>query len=82
MKELTIEQKKKSFGGVAPVTIAWVAIAGLGILTSGINSLLNHLTGSSNQKYSGNSNFYSSSRGSAMIRMSMIPSRSNISFWV
>ena len=79
MKKLTFEQKKNLSGGVAASTIAWIAILGMSMLFSGVNSFVNNLTSSSSNS---RSSYSASSRSNMMLRMSPIPTRSTLNFWI
>lgn len=80
MKKLTFDKKRNISAGAAASTIAWIAIIGASMLFSGINNFVNSLTSSSSSN--SHSSYSALGRQNMMLRMSPIPSRSTLNFWI
>lgn len=81
MKLLKQTQKKQTYGGVFS-TAAWVAIIGIGLLVASATSLVNTVANNSQANTNNASTGVSGSRPTASIRMSAVPSRSSVNFWI
>lgn len=79
MKKLSYYKKTHTFGGSA-TTMAWVAILGMSMLFSAINTFISNITSTGNNTSSNKSNYYS--RSSTFVRMSPYPSRSAVNLWI
>lgn len=83
MQLLSQQQKNQYRGGASMSTLVWVGMVGAGLIMSSINTLVsNILNATSSNQTTSNKSYSYTSRGSAMIRMSAIPSRSAVNFWV
>ena len=80
MKLLSSTQKQETYGG-AFASGAWIAMIGGGLLLASVTSLVTTLA-TQGQPESSNSATTSGRKGNALIRMSAVPSRSSVSFWV
>ena len=80
MKKLSVDKKKKTICG-SPAMIAWVSIIGVSLALSAINTFVSNITSVNSSNYNYSKNNYSNKK-STMIRMSALPSRSAINFWV
>ncbi len=80
MKKLSIDKKKKIVCG-SPAMVAWVSIIGVSLALSVINTFVSNITSVNNSNYTYSKANYSNKK-STMIRMSAMPSRSAINFWV
>ena len=81
MTLLKQKQKKQTFGG-AFSTAAWVAMIGIGLLVASATQLVNTVAMNSNGNTNSTTTAASGSRPSATIRMSAVPSRSSVNFWI
>ncbi len=81
MRILTEKEKNKIYAGAAKSTLLWIGLIGASLIMSTVNSLVNTFVNASSPSYEKKS-YTSSQRGSSMIKMSVIPSRSSVNFWV
>ena len=81
MKLLKQKQKEETFGG-AFCTAAWVAVIGIGLLVASATSLVNTVANNSQASTNSSTTGASGSRPTASVRMSAVPSRSSVNFWI